>query len=284
MGGMSIPDWRLPQGVSRSVWEFAHDRTIARDEDRHLADTPLLDFDHEVVRRWFQTPGCLVDLGCGTGRSLAAFARLGFECVGVDLSPESLAVAAERTASAALPILLLKANLCDLGCLSSGQFDYALLLFGTLGMVCGAENRRHVLEHARRVLKPGGLLAVHVHNAWRHLFSPPGRRWLVRDLVKRFARHPSAGDTEHDYRGIPRIYHHSFTHGEITRLLRRCGFRIRETLPLAPLDSRQLGAARVDADHADDLTCRGWFRDLKATGWLILAEASNLDDSAATPR
>jgi hypothetical protein len=175
-------------------------------------------------------------------------------------------------------------NLCDLGCLSSGQCDYALLLFGTLGMVCGAENRRRVLEHARRILKPGGLLALHVHNAWRHLFSPQGRKWLVRDLARRLMGHPTAGDTEHDYRGIPRIYHHSFTRGETTWLLRRCGFRIRETLPLAPLDDRQLGAARGDADCADDLTCRGWFRDLKATGWLILAEASDVEDSAASRR
>jgi len=280
---MSIPDWRLPQGVSRSVWEFAHDRTIARDEDRHLADAPLLDFDREVVSRWFSTPGNLIDPGCGTGRSLAAFARLGFECVGVDLSPESLAVAAERTANAAPPVLLLQANLCDLGCLSSGQFDYALLLFGTLGMVCGAENRRHVLEHARRILKPSGLLALHVHNEWRHLFSPQGRRWLAHDLVKRIARHPSAGDTEHDYRRIPRIYHHSFTRAEITRLLHCCRFRTREVVPLAALDEGRSGAVPLAAGHEVDLTCRGWFRDLKATGWLFLAEASCSRD-AAVPR
>src|SRR5262249_37194202 len=98
---MFLPDWRLPRGVSRSVWEFAHDRSIARDEDRHLADAPLLEFDRETVARWFATPGKLIDLGCGTGRSLAEFSRRGFECVGVDLSRESLAVAAERTTNAA---------------------------------------------------------------------------------------------------------------------------------------------------------------------------------------
>jgi hypothetical protein len=102
----------------------------------------------------------------------------------------------------------------------------------------------------------------------------------MRDLVKRITRRPTAGDTEHDYRGIPRIYHHSFTRGEITRLLRGCGFRVRERVPLAPLDDRRFGAAPRVADHDVDLTCRGPFRNVKATGWLILA-ASNLQDSAA---
>src|SRR5262245_39989264 len=160
---MSVPDWRLPRGVSRSVWEFAHDRSIARDEDRHLAEAPLLAFDRETVARWFVTPGKLIDLGCGTGRSLAEFSSRGFECVGVDLSRESLAVAAKRTGNAAPPVVLLQTNLCDLDCFNDAQFDYALLLFGTLGMVSGQEHRRQVLEHARRILKPGGLVAVHAH-------------------------------------------------------------------------------------------------------------------------
>jgi hypothetical protein len=141
-------------------------------------------------------------------------------------------------------------------------------------MVSGREHRRQVLGHARRILKPGGLVALHVHNVWRHLFSPPGRRWLALDLVKRLIGHPTAGDTEHVYRGIPRMYHHSFTRREITRLLRCCGFQIREMIPLGPFDKRHCGAAPRDPDDMADLRCRGWFRHVKATGWLILAEAS----------
>jgi ubiquinone/menaquinone biosynthesis C-methylase UbiE len=281
---MSTPDWRLPRGVSRSVWEFAHDRGIARDEDRHLATAPLLDFDRDVVTRWFPAPGRLLDLGCGTGRSLAEFSRRGFECVGIDLSRESLAVAAERTAQTTPPVALLQGNLCDLDCLPDGEFDYALLLFGTLGMVSGRENRRQVVENARRVLKPGGLLALHVHNVWPHLYSPQGRRWLVRDVIKRLAGNPTAGDTERDYRGIPRIYHHSFTRTEVKRLLHDCGFTIREMIPLAPLDDRRVSATASGRDGTPDLRCRGRFCNLRATGWLVLVEALRSEDSASPHR
>jgi ubiquinone/menaquinone biosynthesis C-methylase UbiE len=270
---MTVPDWRLPPGVSRSLWEFAHDRRIARDEELHLAGTALLEFDRRIVARWLPRPGRLVDLGCGTGRSLVEFSRHGFDCVGIDLSHEALLVAAERTRAAGQTVGLVQGNLCALECLSDAQFDYALLLFGTLGMISGRECRRRVLENARRILKPGGLLALHVHNVWRHLDSPSGRGWLARDFVKRLIGSPTAGDSEHSYRGIPRMYHHAFTRREITTLLRACGFVIREMIPLAPLAGIQDPPAPSRSESSSDLTCRGWRRNWRATGWLILAEA-----------
>jgi len=180
---LSIPEWRLPSGVSRALWEFAHDPEIARHENEHLAGAPLLEFDRQVVRKWFPSPCRLVDLGCGTGRTLVEFATRGCDCVGIDLSEESLRVAAERLAVAGQSATLIRANLCELGCLPDGGFDGAVLLFGTLGMITGCDNRRRVLVEARRLLRPAGRLALHVHNVWRHLDSPPGRRWLARDFV-----------------------------------------------------------------------------------------------------
>jgi ubiquinone/menaquinone biosynthesis C-methylase UbiE len=270
---MSIPDWRLPPGVTRSVWEFAHDRQIAREEQQHLAGSPLLEFDQQLIGRWFQAPGRLIDLGCGTGRALVECSRRGFECVGVDLSFESLHVAAEATRETARPAALLRGNLCELDCLASGQFDCAVMLFGTLGMITGRENRRQALAHARRLLRPRGLLALHAHNVWRNLHSPQGRRWLARDVVKRLLRNPTAGDRENDYRGIPRLYHHPFTSVEIRRLLRECEFVDREMIPLAPLDTGSDVAPPTVDDASSNLVCRGLFRNLRATGWMILAEA-----------
>jgi len=273
LGGacLPLPDWRLPQGVSRSVWEFSHDPRIARDEDQHLAGAPLLDFDRQIMRQWFPNPCRLVDLGCGTGRTLVEFASRGCECTGIDLSDDSLAVAAERLSARGLHATLIKANLCDLSCLAGDAFDGGLLLFGTLGMISGPDNRRQVVAQAGRLLQPGGRLALHVHNVWRHLFSPTGRSWLARDLVKRLSGNPKAGDTEHDYRGIPRMFHHAFSLREVRHLLSDCGFTIRELLPLAPVSGMAQGESG-STDAVPDLICRGWSRNLRATGWLILAE------------
>lgn len=268
---MSRPDWQLPAGVSRSLWEFAHDPRIARDEDLHLADSQLLEFDRQTVARWFPDPGVVIDLGCGTGRLLIDLARRGWSGVGVDLSAESLLVAQERARQAAVSVSLLRANLCDLNCLPQANFDAALLMFGTLGMVSGAANREAVLRQIHRLLKPGASLALHVHNVWRHLFLAQGRRWLTRDVVRRLVGDPAAGDTYHDYRGIPQMHHHSFTFHELRRLLQSTGFAIQESIALAP--EPDLASAPSNTP-APTLTCRGWFQNVRATGWLILARRS----------
>lgn len=256
-------DWQLPPGIPRSVWEFAADTQIPFQEHAHLAAAPLLEFDQRLVHHWFPTPGRLIDLGCGTGRSLAEFGSRGFECTGIDVSQPSLVAARERLDSRNQKATLLRANLCELDCVAGYSFDYALLLFGTLGMVRGRNERLQVLSHAARMLRTGGQLALHVHNFWPHLFIQGGRGWLVRDLWRRLWNSDDAGDTWRGYRGIPRIYHHVFSRREICRLLQRTGFHIEE---IVPLRAGNLGPS------ATDLTAVGPLVNLRCTGWLIRAE------------
>jgi SAM-dependent methyltransferase len=265
---MTKPDWQLPAGVPRSLWEFAHDPAIARDEARHLADAPLLEFDQHLLSRWLTSPGTLIDLGCGTGRHLVEMAGRGWQVVGVDLSLESLNVARERAAALGREVMLVHGNLCELEFLPAEQFDAALLLFGTLGMISGAEHRMETLQHVSRLLRPGGRLVLHVHNVWRHAASPQGRKWLIRDLWKRLRRDPTAGDTFHDYRGIPRMFHHSFTFRELRGALEAAGMSVREAVPLATVAAKD-GAASSDAPA---LALSGPLRILRATGWIVLAE------------
>lgn len=264
----SRADWQLPAGVSRSLWEFAGDASIARDEDRHLADAPLLAFDGQVVERWLPATGRAIDLGCGTGRMAIELAARGWSVVGVDLSDESLQVASERAVARHVELSLLRGNLCDLGFLTDSQFDAALLLFGTLGMISGADHRLEVLRHVQRLLRPGGRLVMHVHSLWRHLYLPQGRAWLVRDGWRRLTGDPAAGDTYHDYRGIPQMYHHAFTRAEWRRLLREAGLRVREEIPLAPA----VDTTEPRPPGPDDPVCRGLWKNLRATGWMILAD------------
>jgi ubiquinone/menaquinone biosynthesis C-methylase UbiE len=269
-------DWQLPPGVSRSLWEFAADEQLPQTEEQHLGQAPLLRFDHALVDQWFERPGRVIDLGCGTGRSVAALARRGFECTGVDLSQPSLRVAQERLQREGLAARLLRGNLCELEFLPDGQFDYALLLFGTLGMVSGSQSRRQVLAHAHRLLVPGGRLALHVHSLWPHLFQTGGRGWLLRDLAKRLAGSPTAGDTHRDYRGIPRIYHHVFSRRELHRLLRDTGFDITREIPLAPLGEftpiwppGTQPADKPTPPVPESLAQTGLFRNLRCTGWMV---------------
>ncbi len=87
------PDWQLPPGVNRGLWDYLHDAGLARSYDAGLAGSSLFARRSRFVERHCPHPGRLIDLGCGTGRLLLAFARRGYWVLGVDLSAEMLAEA-----------------------------------------------------------------------------------------------------------------------------------------------------------------------------------------------
>src|SRR6185312_290601 len=98
------PSWRLPPGVTRSLWQYAQADHIAKDYDDYFAQNSLFEFDLAVLERHFAKPGLLVDLGCGTGRLLVPFARRGYRGLAVDLSRPMLDVVGEKAAAEQLPI------------------------------------------------------------------------------------------------------------------------------------------------------------------------------------
>ncbi|MCE9607848.1 MAG: methyltransferase domain-containing protein [Planctomycetia bacterium] len=252
------PSWRLPVGISRGVWEYAHRPQVAGNYDEEFAENTLFDFDESVLLRHFTKPGTFVDLGCGTGRALLPFARRGFQAVGVDLSPRFLRLVAEKATRESLSIELVVANLIELGCLADASVDYAACLFSTLGMIRGRASRAQALAHVYRSLKPGGIFIVHVHNRWHNLRESQGRRWLLKNLTwERWRGTNEPGDKYFPYRGIREMFLHLFTKPEFERDLREPGFEIVE---LIPLDT----AKRHALPHP-------WlFGRLRANGWIAV--------------
>jgi SAM-dependent methyltransferase len=214
-----IPDWQLPPGVDRGLWDYLHSGEMAANYDSQIIAAPLARADMRFCEKHFPKPGRLLDLGCGTGRLCAHFAEKGFECFGVDLSDEMLAKA--RTVS---NVTWLKANIVEMHDLSGASFDYVACLFSTLGMVRTPEHRRAVVANAFRLLKPGGTFVVHVHNRW---FRGLGwRRFLGGDVTM-----PQA------YGGAALTIHH-FSRQEITGLIRNAGLMLGEVRPLSAAETK----------------------------------------------
>ncbi len=112
------------------------------------------------------SPGMrLLDVGCGPGRHAIELARRGLEVVGIDLSPDFLAVARQRSREAGVGLSLFE---MDAGAMPfEEEFDLALSLCeGAFGL--GISDLT-MLRAMRRALRPGGRLAVGAPNVFHWL-------------------------------------------------------------------------------------------------------------------
>ena len=210
---MSLPDWQLPPGVDRGLWDYLQASDMVAGYDDQMRASALAMADVAFCDSNFPKPGRLVDLGCGTGRLCAYFAAKGFECVGVDLSEEMLAKARVNAPTATFT----KANLVELTEFPNQSFDHAACLFSTLGMVRGPENRAKVLANAFRLLEPGGRFVLHVHNRF---FRGLGYFVCWGSSSARSLRDASAGDITmpQAYGGSPLTLHHFMRHEAVQML------------------------------------------------------------------
>ena len=257
------PYWKLPAGMTRGLWEYVHSDHIADDYDAYFAYNKLFDFDEQVLSRWLDAdaaPGAVVaDLGCGTGRALAPLVRRGFRGLAIDLSSRMLGIVRAKAAKQKLPIDCLKANIVELDCLADETALHAICMFSTLGMIRGRENRRRALAHVWRIMQPGGVFVLHVHNYWFNLYDPGGPWWLIKNLLRaHLVRDIEAGDKFFPYRGLANMYLHVFTRSELVRDLKLAGFQPLEVIALHPRRIRALKAP-------------WFFGRLRANGWIVVS-------------
>jgi SAM-dependent methyltransferase len=252
------PSWRLPEGVNIPLWEYFHTPRLAVEEDAYFAGHPLFEIDARLVDERFVTPGRLIDLGCGAGRHSIRFAARGFDVVSVDLSGSMLDTVNRKALAQGLELLTLQTSVCRLACFPADTFDYALSMFSTLGMIRGSPARRKALREAFRLLRPGGRLALHVHNLWLNLRDPQGRTWLLRQFTRTLVARSELGDRRMTYRGIAGMEVHLYRWGELKRELHAAGFAIDEVVPLEDVTYQPIA--------------HPWLlQSIRAGGWLVFA-------------
>ncbi len=254
------PHWQLPTGVSRGSWEYMHSPDIAYDYDEFFAYNRLFELDEQELARHLPQSGLVADLGCGTGRALLPLVRRGMRGLAIDLSEEMLSIVQEKAEIEDLPITGVLANLVELDCLATDSIDHAICMFSTLGMIQGQDFRQKALRHVRRILRSDGRFVLHVHNYWYNLYDPGGPWWLIKNLFRSIlVGDIERGDKYFPYRGIPNMYLHVFTLGELKRELRTVGFQVQEIIPL---DARRMGRLRYP----------WWLGRLRANGWICVCQ------------
>jgi SAM-dependent methyltransferase len=154
---------RLGAVTARNLEAYESDRGTAL-YGRESGLTPL---ERALVEEFFPPPPARVlDLGCGAGRTTVGLAGLGFQVVGLDLSPNLLALARGRFDGIAFH----RGDAVRLPYRDS-SFDAALFSYNGIDCIHPLEARLACLSEAHRVLRPGGLFVLSSHNAVGALFS-----------------------------------------------------------------------------------------------------------------
>lgn len=257
-------DWKLPPGVAPGTWDYVHTPEIANSYDAFLSGTPLTTLDLQFLEDWLPRPTAanqiVADLGCGTGRILSFVASRGYQYLGLDLSQTMLLRLGERAAKEGLRSWRVRVNLVSLQALASQSLNHAVCLFSTLGMVRGRENRRLVLTHLQRLLKPQGRLILHAHNVWASLHDPGGVRFLMTSWWQSLGdQEANFGDRTYGYRGLGNMFLHSYSRRELLSDLKAAGLICRTIEPLTIRGDERLSFAPL-------------FPSLRAGGFMVLAE------------
>lgn len=194
-------------------------------------------WERAVAERFMPAPGRVLDYGCGGGREAFALESLGHSVIGVDVSPEQVALArrigAERNSA-------VEFQRCDGERLEhpTGSFDYAIAWSQVLANVPGSAQRLTLLRELARVLGPGGCLSFSAHDRARSLAA--ARQLGLLEGSGRLGLELEEGDfiLRDGDSGSP-CYWHYFSRGELEEIVREAG--------LARLDLRR--SSELGEDH-----------------------------------
>lgn len=187
----------------------------------NLMTLPLIRVRHQVVDFVNTCKGSIVlDVATGTGQQAFAFAKRGYDVIGVDLTTSMLEIAKKHNKDGSVNFevgdatqLQFEANTFDVTCISFALHDMPLAI------------REKVLQEMRRLTKQGGVIAIVDYDL-------PGNK-LSKALIYRFVTL---------YEGE---YYKKFITSDLDALLEKVGIRIMEKHSILLGAGRMIKATKI---------------------------------------
>jgi SAM-dependent methyltransferase len=127
----------------------------------------------------------MLDVACGVGRDVLELCRQGYEVVGVDFSPRSIAVAKKQAKKESLSANFVVGDMRSLvGLGLGGPFDMAICLGNTIAYLKPGEGLEDALSGMRSHLRPCGTLLLDTPNIDRYLLQEPSQPHIEVEVLK----------------------------------------------------------------------------------------------------
>ncbi len=140
--------------------------------------------DYPFIEQWAKTTGGpMLDLACGTGRMAIHMALKGYQVTGVDIMPEMIAKAKQKTADREASVEYVVSDARDFHL--NKQFPLVFMLMNAFQFLLEREDHEGMLAGVREHLQPDGYFLFETRNPNpRMLFEvrhPEGERYTTAD-------------------------------------------------------------------------------------------------------
>lgn len=138
--------------------------------DRFMEDTPYEQWT-EYIKKIFKKHGLInktnivADLGCGTGNITERLAESGFDMIGIDISEEMLAKAAEKAQEKGLDILYLNQDMKEFELY--GTVDAIVSICDSINYITDPDDLYEVFRLVDNYLEPNGLFVFDINTIYK---------------------------------------------------------------------------------------------------------------------
>lgn len=120
---------------------------------------------HRIFREWKVQARSVLDLACGTGNVAQILAKEGLEVTGVDIAPEMIAAARQKSAEQNLRIPYYVQDAAELD-LPNRPFDACVSLFDSLNYIVAPARLAAAIQRVALHLAPGGVFIFDLNSEY----------------------------------------------------------------------------------------------------------------------
>ena len=124
----------------------------------------VADYIEKVFAAYNKKPGLVLDLACGTGNLTLELAKRGYDMTGLDLSPEMLSEAVQKS-RANNNILWVNQDMCNFELY--GTVDAIVCCFDSVNYILESENVKKCFALVYNYLNPGGIFVFDVNSKYK---------------------------------------------------------------------------------------------------------------------